>query len=96
MATLTERMIGAARLDAKTFEEVEHDPNATGQAIIIVVLASVAAWALAKWIFQSPFSLPALELGTLTLVLLFLTLSVGLWNSAEILKRAPLAILREE
>jgi putative ABC transport system permease protein len=61
-----------------------------------VVLASVAAWALARWVFDTPFSLPVLELGALTLVLLILTLSVGLWNSAEILKRAPLAILREE
>jgi putative ABC transport system permease protein len=65
-------------------------------ALASVVLASVAGWALAKWLFKQPFSLPAWQLGTLTLVLLVLTLSVGLWNSAEILKRAPLAVLREE
>jgi hypothetical protein len=43
MATLTERMMGAAQLDLKTFEEVEHDATATGQAMMVVVLASVAA-----------------------------------------------------
>jgi hypothetical protein len=31
-----ERVIGVFKLDANTFEEIEHDPNATGQAVIIV------------------------------------------------------------
>ncbi len=43
MATLTERMIGAARLDAQTYEEVEHDETATSQAMLVVVLASLAS-----------------------------------------------------
>jgi hypothetical protein len=43
MATLTERMVGAAQLDVGTFEEVEHDTNATGQALVVVVVSSVAA-----------------------------------------------------
>jgi hypothetical protein len=40
--SLVGRMIGAARLDAGTYEEVEHDPNATTQAAIVVVIASIA------------------------------------------------------
>lgn len=43
MASITERMIGAASLNAATFEEVEHDVNATGQAMAVVVLSSLAA-----------------------------------------------------
>ena len=43
MASLTERMIGAAKLDAATYEEVEADATATPQAMLVVVLASVAA-----------------------------------------------------
>jgi hypothetical protein len=43
MATLTQRMIGAAMLDAKTFEEVEADSSATAQAMTVVVIAAVAA-----------------------------------------------------
>jgi hypothetical protein len=42
MATLMERAIGAARLDAATYEEVEHDKTALGQAMTVVVVASVA------------------------------------------------------
>lgn len=43
MASFTERMIGAAKLNVHTYEEVEADRTATGQAMAVVVLASVAA-----------------------------------------------------
>lgn len=42
MASLMERMLGAAKLDAATYEEVEADATATPQAMLVVVLASVA------------------------------------------------------
>ena len=40
---LVARMQGAARLNPHTYEEVERDTTATGQAAIVVVLAAVAA-----------------------------------------------------
>jgi hypothetical protein len=43
MATFTERLVGAAKLDKDTFEEVEMDRSAMNQALAVVVLASVAA-----------------------------------------------------
>jgi hypothetical protein len=43
MATLAERMLGAARVERATYEEVEQDRTATGQALGVVVLSSVAA-----------------------------------------------------
>ena len=42
MASLSERMIGSAKLDVHTYEEVEADTNATGQALMVVVLSSIA------------------------------------------------------
>ena len=42
MASLAERMVGAARLERTTYEEVEHDRTATGQALGVVVLSAVA------------------------------------------------------
>jgi hypothetical protein len=38
-----ERVIGALRLDAATYEEVEHDETSLGQAAGVVVLAALAA-----------------------------------------------------
>jgi hypothetical protein len=42
MKTLLKRMIGAARLDAKTYEAVEADRSSTTSAILVVILASIA------------------------------------------------------
>jgi len=41
--TFIERMIGAAKLDTRVYEEVEADRTATPQALAVVVLASAAA-----------------------------------------------------
>ena len=43
MATLTDRMIRAAKLDIHVYEEVEADTQAMGQAMTAVILSSVAA-----------------------------------------------------
>ena len=42
MASFTDRMIGAAKLDVRIYEEVEGDTNATGQAMGVVLLAALA------------------------------------------------------
>ena len=43
MASFTDRMLGAAKLDVDTYEEVEHDQTATGQAMGVVIISSLAA-----------------------------------------------------
>ena len=43
MHTFLQRVIGAARLDPRTYEEVEADSQATLQAVAVVVLASIAS-----------------------------------------------------
>jgi hypothetical protein len=43
MTRFGERVVGAAKLNAATYEDVEHDREATGQAIAVVVLSSLAA-----------------------------------------------------
>ena len=42
MSSFHERIIGAAKLDIHIFEEVENDFSALGQAMIVVVLSSLA------------------------------------------------------
>jgi hypothetical protein len=43
MKRFARRVIGAARLDRRVYEEVETDVGALGQALLIVTLSSVAA-----------------------------------------------------
>jgi hypothetical protein len=40
--TFGERIIGAAKLDANTFEDIERDPTAISQAIGVIALAAVS------------------------------------------------------
>lgn len=41
--SFVDRMVGAARLNRGTYEEVEHDEGATGQAMSVVLMGAIAA-----------------------------------------------------
>lgn len=43
MHTFPQRLIGAAKLDPQIYEEVEADSSAFGQAVLVVLLSSLAA-----------------------------------------------------
>ena len=51
--TFAERIKGAILLDVNTFEEIEADATANGQALAVVVAASVAA-GLGTWFLLGP------------------------------------------
>jgi hypothetical protein len=42
VASFTDRLIGSAKLDIATYEEVEADTGATSQAMVVVLISSVA------------------------------------------------------
>jgi hypothetical protein len=50
MASFGERVVGAMKLDANTFEEIERDQNAMGQAVGVIALAAVSTGI--GWIFR--------------------------------------------
>ena len=53
--TFPQRAIGAARLEVPVFEEIEADDTATGQALTIVVLSSLAAGiGLSSGLYNAP------------------------------------------
>ena len=43
MSTLASRLLGSARLDAESYEEVEADTHANAQAVAVVLLSSLGA-----------------------------------------------------
>ena len=44
-----DRMRGAASLDVATYEEVEHDEKATGQAAVVVIIVAICSAIGAVW-----------------------------------------------
>jgi putative ABC transport system permease protein len=63
---------------------------------VALVLAAAAGWALARFLFEGRFSLPLLPMTGLTLSIVALTVVVGLANSRDVVRRAPLEVLRGE
>jgi putative ABC transport system permease protein len=63
---------------------------------VALVLAAVAGWALARFVFEGSFSLPLIPMSGLTLAIVALTVVIGLVNSREVIRRTPLEVLREE
>ena len=47
--TFGERVIGALKLDANTFEDIERDPAAMGQAVGVIAIAAVAGGLANVW-----------------------------------------------
>ncbi len=90
------KTLGATRRQVLQIMVAEYTALGLLAALVSIVLSSAAGWALAKWTFDSPFQLPLPQLAGLTLLLVAITLLVGLWSSAEVLKRPPLEVLRNE
>ena len=66
MGTFIQRMIGVARFDRRTYEQVESDSRATGQALGVVLLARIGSGI--GWVGLEPRRLEAVFLLTLTAV----------------------------
>ena len=47
--SIVDRMGGAAMLDVATYEEVEHDNDATGQAAVVVIIVAICTAIGAVW-----------------------------------------------
>jgi putative ABC transport system permease protein len=61
-----------------------------------LMLATGAAWGLVRFLFESRFSLPAGPLSATALAIVALTVLVGMWTSAEVVRKPPLEVLRAE
>src|SRR5262245_37055926 len=77
MSTLTNRLIGSARLDARSYEEVETDPYANLQAVGVVLLSSLAA-AIGTGIRDLPTTLQLMMVALVSWIIwVLLTLFIG-------------------
>ncbi|HWN18761.1 MAG TPA: FtsX-like permease family protein [Gemmatimonadales bacterium] len=65
-------------------------------AAVALVLAAAAGWAVARFLFEGSFTLPVFQMAALALTVVALTVMVGLANSRDVVRRAPLEVLRQE
>ncbi|MFL5521565.1 MAG: ABC transporter permease [Gemmatimonadales bacterium] len=90
------RTLGATRRQVLRVVLAEYLALGGLAALVGVGLAIVAAWAIAKWVFEGPFAVPAPALALLALGVTVGTALLGALNSREVLRLPPLEVLRGE
>lgn len=90
------RTLGATRRQVLRILLTEYAALGLAAAAVASVLAGIAGWALARWVFEATFVLPVVPLAGLALGLVGLTTVVGLWSSLDVLERPPLEVLRAD
>lgn len=90
------RTLGATRGQVLRVIFAEYLALGVLSSVMAVILASVATWAITRWVFESSFALPGTALAGLAAAMVALTLLVGFWNSLEVVNRTPLEVLRSD
>ena len=89
------KTLGASRAQVARIVATEYAAMGLVAALAGMVLAATAGWALTRFLFEVPFKLPAVTLGTLGLGTAMATTAVGLANSIHVFRSTPLAVMRE-
>jgi putative ABC transport system permease protein len=90
------RALGATRSQLYRIVLAEYAALGILASAVAVVLAVIAGWALAQFVFDSAFTLPVVPMTALALGIVALTVVVGVANSREVVRRTPLELLRDE
>jgi putative ABC transport system permease protein len=90
------RTLGATRAQLLRIVLSEYTSLGAVAALVALVLAAAAAWALTRFVFDGKFTLPVLPFAALGTGVVALTVAVGLANSRDVLRRPPLEVLRGE
>ncbi len=90
------RTLGATRSQLLRILLTEYAVLGALAASAAILLSSLAAWALVRFVFNGSFALPGPSLLVLLLAVLGLTVIVGLSGSTEVWRRPPLEVLRAE
>ena len=94
--TVLLKTLGASRAQVTRVAVAEYLALGALAALAGLVLALGGGWALAHWLFETRFAVPALPMLSLAAGVVTLTAGVGIWNSADLFRRTPLDALRSE
>ncbi len=90
------RTLGASRRQILAITALEYFFLGAFAAFTGIVLALAGGWALAHYIFETPFTPPILPVLLIFGAICLLTVIIGLLNSRAVITKSPLEILRQE
>ncbi|MCU0382051.1 MAG: ABC transporter permease [Chitinophagaceae bacterium] len=90
------RTLGASRRQIFSITALEYVFLGTLAAFAGIVLSLLGSWALAYYVFETPFRPAMLSILLVFMSVVGLTVLIGIANSRFIVNKAPLEVLREE
>ncbi len=90
------KTLGATRRQVLCVFLAEYAALGLLSAGMAVALSSVAGWVLSRFVFETSYALPYPALAGLLATIVLLTVSIGVGNSLDILRRTPLDVLRND
>ncbi len=90
------RTIGASRRQIFRINLVEYALLGSLSAMTGIVLALIASFLLAKFMFEIDYSILWTPIVLMFVIVTALTMFIGLMNSREVLNKSPLEVLRKE
>ncbi len=89
------KTLGASRRQVLQVVLAEYLAIGLLASVAAFILAALAGWALAHFLFEIPFRLPLRQAATLIGGTAVLAVLIGTWGSVEVVRRTPLEVLRE-
>ncbi len=89
------RTLGARTSQVVRVLAVEYAMLGSLASVLGVVLASIAGWVLVRFFFELRFTLPSVPLLGLAAGTALVTTAIGIFASRDLVRRAPLAVLRD-
>jgi putative ABC transport system permease protein len=90
------KTLGATRSQVVRVMVTEYAALGVLASVVATGLSAVGGWALMKWVFKVPYTVPWQSFGLLALTMVGLTIATGLWNSLDVFRRPPLETLRAD
>lgn len=90
------RTLGANRRQILLITGIEYLFLGLLAALAGIILSLAGTWALARFVFETPFTPVFTPLVWVTAIVASLTVLIGILNSREVLVRPPLEVLRAE
>ena len=88
------RTLGAVEKKIYRINAVEYAFLGILSALTGIILAVIGSYFLSKYVFELDFSLNWLPIAGIFCFVVMLTVSIGLWNSKDVVSKSPLQILR--
>lgn len=90
------RTIGASRKQILQINAVEYILLGGMSALTGIVLALIASYLMARFMFELDFSFQWMPILAMFVIVTSLTLFIGMLNSREVISKSPLEVLRKE